>query len=408
MRVFRYLYHCWAILLVMFVFHAADAASAATGPEIVGEAAVLVSNSSGQTLWEKNPHRQMYPASTTKTLTAVIALENSNLTDLVRVPREACGVEGSAIGLQEGEIITMEDLLYALMLNSGNDVAIAIAHHVGGSVDAFVSMMNLKAAQLGAVNSHFTNPNGLPDPNHYSTAYDLALITGYAMRHPDFRRIVQTKTTNIKREVPEAQTYLLNHNKMLWRYEGATGVKTGYTDAAGQCLIATAVRQGRELTAVVLGSQGASIWDDVQALLDYGFSAFNQVVVTDAARYVTDAQVKNGVSEAVPVITGRALTFDFPSHDPAEISYEIRLTEKIKAPVESGEKLGEMIFYTGEREIGRVDLVSQQAVPKKPFNWRPWLVMFLLLLILRAAFMRRRRTRRRRPSNWTRRKYYGQ
>jgi len=404
MHIFRHLCAFGAIVLILIT---ADSAPASTGPQIVGEAAVVINGNNGQTLFAKDPYKRMYPASTTKTLTAIIALENSNLTDLVTVPSEACNIEGSAIGLHEGEKITMEDLLYALMLNSGNDVAVAIAHYVGGSVNGFVDLMNKKAAQLGTVDSHFNNPNGLPDPNHYSTAYDLAIITRYAMQNPEFRKIVGTKTKNIERENPEAQTYLLNHNKMLWQYEGAVGVKTGYTDAAGQCLIAAAFRQNRELIAVVLNSKGSSIWDDAKVLLDYGFIEFNTVSITDTAEYVTDAPVKYGVSSTVPVITGHSLTIDFPWNKPVEIRREVKIKEEISAPVEAGEKLGELVFFNGKQEIGRVDLVSQRAVQKKLFaGWWTWLLAVLLILILRSIYRNRNSTRRRRFASLNRRKYY--
>jgi len=404
MHILRYLWAFWAIV---FILIAADSAPASTGPEIVGDAAVVINSNNGQTLFEKNPHKRMYPASTTKTLTAIIALENCNLNDLVTVSNDACNVEGSAIGLHEGEKITMEDLLYALMLNSGNDTAIVIANHVGGSVNNFVDLMNNKAAQLGAFDSHFNNPNGLPDPNHYSTAYDLAIIAHYAMKNPEFRKIVDTKTKNIERENPEAQTYLLNHNKMLWQYEGAVGVKTGYTDAAGQCLIAAAIRQNRELIAVVLNSQGSSIWNDAKVLLDYGFNEFNTVSVTDAAVYVMDTPVKYGEPGTVPVLTGQSLTYDFPRNKPVEIRRDIRLKEEILAPVEAGRKLGELVFFTGEREIGRVDLVSQRAVQRKlSARWWPWLLLALLVLVLRSIYRCRNNSRRRYYISLNRRKYY--
>jgi len=394
-------------LIMFYILLITDSSLAFAGPQVVGEAAVVIDSKNGQVLYEKNPHRRMYPASTTKTLTAIIALENSRLTDLVTISKDACNVEGSAIGLQESEIISMEDLIYALMLYSGNDSAVAIAQHVGGSVDSFVGLMNEKVAELGAVNTHFNNPNGLPDPDHYSTAYDLALIARYAMQNQEFRKIVATKTKNIKREDPKAQTYLLNHNKLLWQYEGAIGIKTGYTEAARQCLVAAAARQGRELIAVVLGSEGSGIWDDAKALLNYGFNEFNSVSVTENGKYITDAQVRLGVSGTVPVLASRSLIYNFPRDKPLDIRQEVRLMEKITAPVEAGEKLGELAFFNGEQEIGRVDLVSQRAVPRKmSARWWPWLLLVLTLLILRAVFRYHSKSRRRYYQKFNRRKYY--
>ena len=215
-------------------------------PELVGEAAALIDSRNEQLLFEKNSNKRMYPASTTKILTAIIALERGNLEDIVSIPRVACNIEGSAIGLQEEEKITLEDLLYALMLNSGNDTAVAIACHIGGSVEEFARMMNELAVRIGAENSNFKNPNGLPDPDHYTTARDMALIAHYAMQNPEFRKIVSTRSATIQRGVPDAQIYLENSNKLLWNYDGTIGIKTGYTNDARQCLVSAAARQDRK------------------------------------------------------------------------------------------------------------------------------------------------------------------
>ncbi|MDD4169878.1 MAG: D-alanyl-D-alanine carboxypeptidase [Desulfotomaculaceae bacterium] len=377
------------------------------GPEIVGQAAVVIDSKNGQVLFEKNPHQRMYPASTTKTLTAIIALENFGLPDLVTIPKNACNIEGSAIGLQEGEEISMEHLLYSMLLNSGNDSAVAIASHYGSSVDGFMGLMNEKAAEVGAVNTHFKNPNGLPDPEHYTTAYDLSLIARYAMQNEEFRKIVATKTKTIQREDPKAQTYLLNSNKLLWRYEGAVGTKTGYTEAARQCLIATAVRQDRELIAVVLGSEGGSIWDDTTTLLDYGFTNFKPLNIVESGSHITDVPVRYGVSGAVPALAGYSLTFNIPTDKPNEIRQEVKLKEKITAPIEAGDELGEVIYYFGEQEIGKVCLLSRQEMPRKIlYLWWPWILLVAALFTLRGIVRYHNHARRRRYVQYHRRKYY--
>lgn len=392
-------------ILFMFFFH--FPAQAAAGPEIVGEAAVLMDIKNGQVLYEKNPHQKIYPASTTKTLTAVVALENGRLDDLVTIQKEDCNIEGSAIGLREGEKISLEDLLYALMLNSGNDTAVAIARHVGGSVENFVRMMNKKAAELGAVNSQFNNPNGLPDPGHYSTAYDMALIARYAMQNPEFRKIVSTKVKTIRREVPGAQTFLLNHNKLLWRYDGAIGVKTGYTSEAGQCLIAAASREGRELISVVMKSEGNNIWTDSMKLLDYGFDEFNSVTLTEAGRYITDAPVRFGVDEMVPLQTGFSLTYNLPRDKKDGVRQEVMLRGNITAPVRAGEKLGELAFFSGEQELGRVDLLAQQEVKRRvSAQWWLWFLLVAALFVIIAIIRYHSNARRRRWERYYRRKYY--
>ncbi|MCL6638321.1 MAG: D-alanyl-D-alanine carboxypeptidase [Firmicutes bacterium] len=384
----------WLVLAFAFVV---PNRAGANPPEVVGRAAVLIDGETGQVLYEKNAHQRMYPASTTKTLTAIIALEKGKLTDMVVIPEEAAYAEGSSIGLKPGEKVSLEDLLYALMLNSGNDSAIAIADHIGGSVDGFVRMMNQKAAELGAVDSHFKNPNGLPDDDHYTTAYDLSLITRYAMQNDEFRRIVSTLTRDIRREDPEAQTFLLNHNKLLWRYEGATGVKTGYTVLANQCLASAAKRGDRELIAVVLGSEGENIWSDSTSLLDYGFGQFNRINFIDKGKYVDEVAARFG-EEKVIVQAAGSFSYCFPAGRMPELHQEAVYKIPVIAPVEAGEKMGQMIYYAGGREIGRVDLIAQKPVKRKWYTytalWVAGAALLLTVLLMYGGYQRRARRRR--------------
>jgi D-alanyl-D-alanine carboxypeptidase (penicillin-binding protein 5/6) len=371
----------WVFLTIILLSQIAGPLAAAAAPAVIGEAAVLLDPVNGQLLFEKNAKEKIYPASTTKILTAIIALESGKMRDLVTIPLEASLVEGSAIGLQEGERIILEDLIYALMLNSGNDSAVAIAYHIGGSVEGFIQMMNRKAAAIGAADTHFNNPNGLPDPDHYSTALDMAKIARYAMQNPEFRKIVATKVKTIERDDPEAQTYLGNHNKMLWNYDGAIGIKTGYTDDAGQCLVTAAVREGRELLAVVMKSEGNNIWTDSASLLDYGFTGFNTVMLYEPGAYAADVPVKYGVSKTAPVITGNIITYSFTVGSQPVIRQEFLPNEKITAPARAGSKAGEMVLYSGDIELGRVDLVLQGDIKRKlTAKWWFWLLMFVLLL----------------------------
>jgi D-alanyl-D-alanine carboxypeptidase (penicillin-binding protein 5/6) len=392
-----------AIIPVFFfpVYFSDAAPDLNAAPEITGEAAVLIDGKTGQVLFEKNAHRRMYPASTTKILTAVLALEKGALDEVVTVPECACNIEGSALGLQEGEGVFLEDLLYALMLNSGNDVAIAVACHIGGSVEGFVHMMNKKAEDIGALNTHFSNPNGLPAPDHYATAYDLALISRYAMQNRKFRELVSTKVKNMERTVPDAQIYLQNHNRLLWRYDGAAGIKTGYTNAAGQCLVAAALRQERELITVVLKSVGADIWTDTEQLLDYGFDNFVPVILTQAGRFVANAPVRFGDADTVPVQTGSFLSYNFAAGEiKDDIQRVVTLDENITAPVFPGEKLGELTFFGGGREVGRVDLLAQQGVGRHLLAQRClWLLpaffgLFIILSIIRSNRARHKRWER--------------
>jgi D-alanyl-D-alanine carboxypeptidase (penicillin-binding protein 5/6) len=389
----------WAVnflmILVFAIFLYPPVAEAE--PELVGEAAALIDGRNGQFLFEKNSDQRMYPASTTKILTAIIALEKGKLNDPVCIPYAACGVEGSAIGLQEGENIALEDLLYALMLNSGNDTAVAIANHIGGSVEDFVRMMNDLAKTIGAKDSNFKNPNGLPDPDHYSTARDMALIAHYAMQNPEFRKVVSTRSKTIQREVPGAQIFLENHNKLLWKYDNAIGIKTGYTNDARQCLVSAASRQNRELISVVFKSEGNDIWNDSTALLDYGFNEFTCLCLIEAGEYVEDIPVRYGVEEKIPVQTGYSLTYNMPVNSREKIRQEVFLENSIVAPVDAGAKMGELLFFAGDQELGKVDLLAQEGTElKKIARWRPYLILGLGLVILLFLIRRHNLSRRKR------------
>ncbi|MGB9802564.1 D-alanyl-D-alanine carboxypeptidase family protein [Desulfofundulus sp.] len=394
---------CCCVLLLCFY---PGVALAASQPQTLAKAALLMDARNGQVLYQKSATLPMYPASTTKILTAIIALEHSRLDDVVTVPREATLVEGSSIGLQEGERLTMEDLLYALLLSSANDAAVAIADHVAGSVPAFAALMNQKARSIGARASNFQNPSGLPDPRHYTTAYDMALITRYAMQNPTFRAIVSTRFKQIHR--PDAdrskgppQEHLWNHNRLLSRYEGAIGVKTGYTVEAGQCLVAAAQRDGRELIAVVLNSQGSAVYSDVQALLDYGFSAFQTAELVKSGEVVASFSLPGGAGE-VKAVAGNSFYFDFPVGGRLSFEREVVMYRNLRVPITAGQKVGELILTRpGGEELGRVELVSAGSVGAGVTRrWSTWILgmfVFLVSLRLRALMVRRRRWQRRYP-----------
>ena len=238
-------------------------------PSVSAGSAALI-DESGQILYEKNANAKAYPASTTKIMTALVALEKLDELGLgmdseVIIPEEAVGIEGSSIYLKKGERISIEELLYGLMLQSGNDSATALAICVGGSLSSFVSMMNEKAETLGCSGTHFTNPSGLYEENHYTTAADLARIAGEAMKRDDFRKIVSAKDWQNK----DGSRSFHNKNKTVFQYDGATGVKIGFTKASGRTLVASAKRDDKEMIAVVL--RDGNWFNDAYALMDYGF-----------------------------------------------------------------------------------------------------------------------------------------
>jgi len=403
------------VLLLISSCIAGPRAAAPAEPEIVGTAGLLMDAENGQVLYAKEADRKMYPASTTKILTAIIALEKSSLDEMVEVSREASSVDGSRVGLQPGEKLPMEHLLYMLMLSSSNDAAVAIAEHLGGSVRGFAAMMNSRAREIGALNSNFTNPHGLPDPNHYTTARDLALIGREAMRNRTFRQIAGTLNIRLERKelmppdvlrkVEElekvygpVQEDFYTHNRLLtqgyYGYRGANGIKTGYTVDAGQCIVASAQRDGRELIAVVLNSQGANLWTDAAALLDYGFEQFTPVELVTPQQVVTDSGVKNGTERAI-LETAEFFYYNFPVGREPKVTRRVELKDGITAPVEAGQKLGELVLEADGRELGRVPLVAVYPVERSItcYPWT-WLAAGAVFIIMMAAISGRRRRRR--------------
>jgi D-alanyl-D-alanine carboxypeptidase (penicillin-binding protein 5/6) len=232
--------------------------------------AVLLDSTTKQVLYSKNGNLQMAPASTTKIMTAILALEKLNLNDVVVIGPKAVAQEGSSMRLENRERKTVRELLYGLMLVSGNDSAMALAEAMAGSESKFAKLMNDKAKQLGMQHTHFVNASGLPDPNHYTSAYDLAILTSYAMKNPQFARIVSTKEKTISGPRNGKNRHLINHNKMLWKYKYTTGVKPGYTLTAGGCLVSSASNGSANLIVVVLKT--SYIYDDSIQLFDYGFT----------------------------------------------------------------------------------------------------------------------------------------
>lgn len=345
-------------------------------PEIVGQAGLVMDVLTGKVLYEKNAHSPFEPASTTKIMTAILALEKGNLSDIVVTSEEPLRVDGSRIYLEEGEKLTLEQMLYGMILNSGNDAAVAIAEHIGGDIESFVKMMNAKAREIGAYHTTFVNPSGLPDEGHLTTAYDLALISRYALLNlPKFRKIVSTKTLEIPWQAEEWDRQLINLNKLLWNYEGADGVKTGYTSTAGRTLVASATRDGWQLISVVLKSD-ANIWSDSMALLDYGFENFEIKNLVGKNSDVAEEDVKYG--DPVKLVTKDGLTSVVKKND-LPISKKLVINQDIKAPVSKGEVLGQLIFYQGEEQLGSVNLIAANDVKRKIYTfWWFWPLTIIL------------------------------
>ena len=242
------------------------------GISLSAQSAIMIEAGSGEVVYSKNPDQRMPMASTTKIMTALVALENCDLQKKVTVSRDATNIEGSSIYLYPGEEMTMLDLLYGMMLESATDAAAAIAIEIGGDIEGFADMMNEKARALGLENTHFDNPHGLDSEEHYTTARELAIIAREAYSHPKFKEIASTLKKTIPLDGDEGARLLINHNKLLRRYEGATGIKTGFTKKSGRCLVSSARKDSLEFIAVTLNSPDD--WNDHKKMLDLGFSRY--------------------------------------------------------------------------------------------------------------------------------------
>lgn len=328
---------------------------------ISAESAALIDVQSGRILYGKNMDKRMRIASLTKIVTAIVAIESGKLNDTVTVSKNAYRVEGSSIYLDLGEKQKLIDLVYAIMMRSGNDAATAIAEHVGGgSVQKFVDMMNAKVKELGLTGTHFANPHGLDAKDHYSTAYDMAKLTAYALRNPIFREVVSTKIKKIPWEGKDWDRTMRNKNKMLFRYEGADGVKTGYTEAAGRCLASSASRSGRQLAVIVLNDRDD--WNDSSKMLDYGFTKYRYFSPVDDSQSIASIPVKNGSADNADILVGQKLAYPLREEEINNVRTELKLPKQLRAPLKEGEKVGEMIVYMNDKKIGSLPLVSKSNV----------------------------------------------
>ncbi len=335
-------------------------------PAIVAASGIVIDAATGRILYSKNAHQRMYPASITKILTAVVALEYGGLNETVSITPQAANTEGSKMHILAGEQFTLEELLYGLLLVSGNDAGVAIAQHIAGSVADFAKLMNQTAARIGATGSHFTNPHGLPDTNHYTTAYDMALITQYALRFPALRTIVATPVKEIPARSGQRARRLASGNWMLGQ-GGIDGVKTGYTRAAQHTYVASAERDGRRVIAVVLHTgPKAQKWRDALALINDAYARYRWQYLVEPGEHYTDVPVEGGVAEHVRVETaGEAIVPILPSEEGA-IRLQASVVDSLSAPVTSGTHAGHLNVYVDtvdpDTPLARIDLVASEEV----------------------------------------------
>jgi D-alanyl-D-alanine carboxypeptidase (penicillin-binding protein 5/6) len=329
-------------------------------PAISAAAAYLMDPRTGDVLLAKNPDQPLPMASTTKIMTAVVAMENGSQNDPVTISDHASAVGESSAWLEKGETLSVEQLLYALLIQSANDAAVALAEHVGGSEEAFVEMMNAKAAELGAEHTHFSNPHGLDADGHYTSARDLANIAAYAMQNPLFRDIVATDSYEIPWPGHPSPRVLQNHNKLLKMYPYATGIKTGYTVGAGKCLVASAERDGRELISVILNG-GETYWDQTVQLMDYGFDYFARVEFAYSGQPLATVEVGDFPRRQVNAVPLSDLVFTVRRDYLQDFeSGTIYYREWLPYPVTAGQELGYMVVGEGGPEETREILASDE------------------------------------------------
>ena len=370
-----------------------------------GETGVLIDAKSGNVLFESGGDKAMYPASTTKVMTALVALEavkrgEIKLTDVIEITEEMLDnmdPDGTNMALKAGEIISFEALLYGLMIPSGNDAAIAIAYMVAGGIEPFVEKMNQRAAEMGLKDTHFENPHGLHDENHYTTALDMAHIAKVAMENETFRNTVDIAHIKIPpTNKTEEERYYINTNGLIsamrysnYYYPKSTGIKTGYTSQAGNCLVASAEEKGEELISVIFGAEGIdNSHNDSKRLLEYGFNNFEKIAHVFKNQIVGEVDVKQGRSKDSVTLSSvdniEVLVPNGTKRDQLEI--RLNLPEYIYAPVEKGQLVGSVAVYLDGQYLGEGELSADVQIKRSIFwpfmAFGEWLWNFLLIRIL--------------------------
>ncbi|MBE7061498.1 MAG: D-alanyl-D-alanine carboxypeptidase [Clostridiales bacterium] len=303
---------------------------------------IVMEVGTGRVLFEQNACEKKYMASTTKIITALAVIENTNMSDIITVSKQTVGVEGSSIYLEEGEKLSVKDLLYGLMLRSGNDCAETLAVHCSGTIEKFAKLMNETARKIGAVNSNFVNPHGLHDDNHYTTAYDLALITSYAMKNQIFREIVGTKSVTIPFTTRDFDRHLVNKNKILTTLEGATGVKTGFTKKAGRCLVSSCKRNGMEVVCVVLNC--APMFERSTLLIENAFNEYKPYKIIESDNIFDFVNIENS-KEKCGVYVKNDVTLPLKESEIKNIKIVDDYRKILKKPIKKDTEIGSVKIY---------------------------------------------------------------
>ncbi|MBR4123199.1 MAG: D-alanyl-D-alanine carboxypeptidase [Clostridia bacterium] len=328
------------------------------------KAAILINGDTGEVIYEQNADEKLPMASTTKIMTALLLCENGDFEKEITVTAEMLRVEGSSMGLLANDKVTFHDLLYGLLLASGNDAANVVAFALGGTVNGFVGLMNKKAEQLGLNSTHFVTPSGLDADGHYTTARDLSTLARIAMQNKDFALAASCESAVLNYGNPPYRRSLTNHNKLLKTFDGAVGVKTGFTKKSGRCLVSAARRDGKYLIAVTLND--ANDWKDHTELLEYGF---NEIKLVDISPKKT--------KYSIPVVNGEQVSLDIKIEPYAvsffknnDFSCEVNLPKFLYAPINKGDIIGSVVYKKGETLIDKVDILANKDIDLKKQNMK--------------------------------------
>lgn len=344
-------------------------ASATVGDALPARSAILIDQGSGQVLFEKNADEQLHPASITKVMTLLLAMEalesgRISMDDDIVTSEHANSMGGSQIWLKVGETMSMDDILKAVAISSANDASVALGEHIAGTEDAFVDMMNKRAQELGMMNTHFVNSSGLDAEGHLTTARDISIMSRELMKHP---RIMEYSTIWMD-SLRGGETQLVNTNKLVRFYEGATGLKTGTTSQAGSCLSATATRNGTSLVAVVMGCDTSQDrFASATGLLDYGFANYTAVTAPPVDPQLTPVKVVRGVEDWVRPTYTAPPSFVVAKDAADKITQKVSLVDDVHAPVEKGQVLGKVVVYVNDEAVTEYSLVAEKDIPKMDF-----------------------------------------
>ena len=336
----------WCFIVIFLLGAFASGLKLVTSAETISmpaKAMCVMETTSGKVLYEKNKSQIMPMASTTKIMTAITAIENcKDLNEKFEVSPKSIGVSGTSIYLRAGEVMSTKDLLLGLMLVSGNDASVAIAEHVSGNTKEFVSLMNKTAREIGAFDTHFDNTHGLDSKTHYTSAYDLALITSYALKNPIFKEIVSTQNAKIVTETGKTR-YLRNKNKLLFSLDGCCGVKTGFTNDAGRCLVSACERENMTVVCVVLNC--GPMFEESRTLLEKAFSEYRLVDLTSLYKIPEYLQVKDGREDKVQIEGKGSCFYPLKNGEEKNVKFKINLPQSMLAPIEKNTQIGEVEIF---------------------------------------------------------------